>query len=159
MKLIELFLISAVILLVPSGIKAQEEQSAYLTFPLASWHVGSRSNGKDYNEKNYGIGYMETLPRKKEKWNRAWGFGVYKDSLGNWAGYAMVSKHYRLSKWVSAGFAYGLSSRKDMLDRTPIPVSIPSLTISPAAGSKRFKVILWHVPTKVTGMQIAWQIK
>ena len=96
-----------------------------------AYHMTSRN----YNEKNYGLGFEYDFAQSKN-WITFINGSTFKDSLENQSNYLGMGmkRRYKLEKdpngWhLDLGFIAFLMTRKDMYDNRPFPGALPMASI------------------------------
>jgi len=124
-----------------SGVKAED----YVVATLASYHF---NRSKDYNERNYGLGFERTY---EDNWRGH--AGAYKNSLDRTTAYVLTSyTPWRWGEWHAggaAGLGTGYNSR-------PIGVLVGGFAIREWRNGFGVNVIV-H-PTALA-LQIKWSLK
>lgn len=132
------------ILMIVGMLQAQAGE-LHLVVNGKAYHFSNRN----YNEKNYGVGFEYDFKRKSN-WIHFFNGSTFKDSLmnqSNYIGYGM-KRRYKLENdpegWhADFGFVVFLMTRKDMYDDHPFPGILPVASV----GKQWFAINATYIPS------------
>jgi len=127
------------------GMTQAQASELHLIVDGKAYHFSSRN----YNEKNYGLGFEYDFKRKSN-WIHFLNGSTFKDShknQSNYLGYGM-KRRYKLEDdpngWhADLGFVAFLMTRKDMYDNRPFPGVLPVASL----GKQWFAINVTYIPS------------